>query len=178
MAAPRRLETAYKTERPEPFRNCRDLALPPSDVEIEVRPQPAEPVRRVAQPRTVGKGAATPSRSANRPASDTPAPSVEGHPRVRARVRVDVKSQSTAIGKTMGRKDKECAQMGVKTMALTDGWTIGPPALTSMLWSLLVSPQSTHRPEPSSGARRCRNIRQQIGMEGWPRSKATSFNAS
>ena len=29
----------------------------------------------------------------------------------------------------MGRKDKEWAQMGVKTMALTDGWTIGPPAL-------------------------------------------------
>ena len=57
-----------------------------------------------------------------------------------ARVRVDVKSQSAAKG--MGRKDKN-AQMGVKTMALTDGWTMGPPALNEP-WNRSVSPQSTH----------------------------------
>jgi hypothetical protein len=31
-------------------------------------------------------------------------------------------------GKTRGRKDKLRGQIGVKTRALSEGWTIGPPA--------------------------------------------------
>jgi len=31
-------------------------------------------------------------------------------------------------GNTRGRKDKLRGQMGVRTRALRDGWTIGPPA--------------------------------------------------
>lgn len=31
-------------------------------------------------------------------------------------------------GNTRGRKDKLRGQMGVRTRALSDGWTIGPPA--------------------------------------------------
>ena len=31
-------------------------------------------------------------------------------------------------GKTSGRKERLRGQIGVRTMALSDGWTIGPPA--------------------------------------------------
>ena len=38
---------------------------------------------------------------------------------------------STPAGTTMGRKDKECGQMGVTMMAGTDGWIMLAPAATA-----------------------------------------------
>jgi hypothetical protein len=50
---------------------------------------------------------------------------VEWHDVGRIRTRRVIEEEA---GNTSGRKDRLRGQIGVRTRALSDGWTIGPPA--------------------------------------------------
>jgi len=102
-----------------------------------------------------------------RPSIDTPAAA-----RLRSPMR---RVTDEDEGNTNGRKERLRGHMGVKTRALSEGWTIGPPA--DKEYAVDPVGVETMTPSDTASVRCCPSTKMSIvfkcGLE--PRCKATSF---